>query len=92
MKQYIVDGGGTDAIKTLKIRLNMHRVFGNYKGDYELPRLCPHCQQEDDTTEHLILCTYFGESSLTEQDLHNTNNIQLWKQINERVDTNMKWR
>jgi hypothetical protein len=55
MKGYIAHGGGTIAIQTLKIRLNMlHWVYGNFKGDLELPRLCPHCHLADDTTEHLL--------------------------------------
>ena len=65
MKEYIVHGGGTSAIQTLKTRLNMHRVYGNFKGGYEIPRLCPHCLLEEDTTEHLLLCPYFGQANLS---------------------------
>ena len=72
--------------------MNMQYIYGNYKGDYELPRLCPHCRQVDDTTEHLLTCTYFGQTSLTEDDLKNDDNVELWRQVNERIATNLKWR
>ena len=80
------------SIQTLKTRLNMHRVYGNFKGGYEIPRLCPHCLLEEDTTEHLLLCPYFGQTNLSTEDLHDdTKNVQLWKQINERIEYNLKW-
>ena len=77
MKEYISNGGGTDAIQTLKTRLNMQRVFANFKGDLELPRLCPYCKLVDDTTEHLLQCTYFGETNFTAEDLHDSSNIHV---------------
>jgi hypothetical protein len=92
IKDYITNGCGFDALKTLKTRLNMHEIYGNYKGNYELSRLCPHCQTEDDTTEHLLMCAALGPSTFIEKDLENDNNIELWRQINERVTANMDWR
>ena len=68
----------------------MIHIYGNYKGDYQIPRLCPHCHQEDDTTEHLISCTALGTSNLSPEDLLNDDNCELWMQINERVTVNMK--
>ena len=91
-KDYITYGSGFDVLQTLKIRLNMHKIYGNYKANYELPRLCPHCQTVDDTTEHLIMCSALGPSTFVREDLENDNNIELWKQINERVAANIKWR
>ena len=34
----------------------------------------------------------FGATLLTKNDLANDNNIELWRQINEKVAVNMKWR
>ena len=73
-------------------RLNMQEIYANYKGNYMLSRMCPYCQEEEDTTEHLICCTSFGPSNFTDEDLRNDKNIELWKQINEQVAVNMKWR
>ena len=92
LKEYIKWGRGEDALDTLKTRLNMREIYGNYKGNYTLGRTCPYCQEEDDTTEHLICCSAFGPSNFTKEDLCNDKNIELWKQINERVAANMKWR
>ena len=55
-------------------------------------QLCPYCEQEEDTTEHLIECSVFGVTQLNETDLTNDENIKLWKLINEKVAVNMKWR
>ena len=92
LKKYIKFGGGNDALDALKTRLNMREIYGNYKGDFTLPRLCPYCEQEEDTTEHLIECSVFGVTQLNETDLTNDENIKLWKLINEKVAVNMKWR
>jgi hypothetical protein len=92
LKNYIKFGRGNDALDALKTRLNMREIYGNYKGDYALQRLCPYCEEEEDTTEHLIDCAVFGPSQFTIEDLANEDNIELWKQINEKVAVNMKWR
>ena len=77
LRQYIKDGEGNDAIQALKTRLNMRELYGNYKGDYTLPRLCPYCQKEEDTTEHLVDCSVFGSTYLTQKDLHDDENVEL---------------
>ena len=92
LKKYIKFGGGNDALDALKTRLNMRKVYGNYKGDHTLSRMCPYCDDVEDTTEHLIECSVFGATLLTKNDLANDNNIELWRQINEKVAVNMKWR
>ena len=55
-KKYISSLSGTQALKTLKTRLNMQPIYGNYKGDITKQRLCQYCNEEDDTTEHLLSC------------------------------------
>ena len=64
-------------------------VYGNYKGDLTIQRTCPYCQEADDTTEQLIECTQLGGTILTEENLMNSNNNQLWKMINERIQFNI---
>ena len=59
-KLYIQRMKGAEAIKTLKTRLNMIPIYGNYKGDVTVKRTCLHCKMEDDTTEHLISCKVFS--------------------------------
>ena len=92
LKEYIKFGNGHDAIQALKTRLNMQEIYGNYKGNYELPRICPHCEEEDDTTEHLITCPVFVPTNIDVDDLQDDGNVELWRQINELVAVNMKWR
>ena len=67
-------------------------MYDNYKGDYRLPRMCPHCEQEEDTTEHLVECEALGPSCFHREDMKNDQNIELWKQMIERIQVNMKWR
>ena len=88
-KRYIVDMEGQEALKTLKIRLNMMEIYGNFKGNVTLKRLCLHCGEDDDTTEHLISCKVFENSIFSPVDLRNDSNKELWRRINELVDVNM---
>ena len=88
-KEYIDNMAGSEALKTLKTRLNMQPVYGNYKGDLTKPRLCQYCEEEDDTTEHLVSCNVFGWKFEKEQ-LTNEKNTELWLQINQLVDFNLK--
>ena len=82
---------GTQALKTLKTRLNMNPVYGNYKGDISRPRLCQYCTKEDDTTEHLLSCEVL-ETDLTKDMLVDKGNPALWVQINEVIDFNLEHR
>ena len=92
LRDYIKWGRGNEVLQTIKTRLNMQEIYANYKGNCELPRLCPHCQLEDDTTEHLVECDALGGSNLSRSDLRNDGNTEMWKQLNERIKVNMKWR
>ena len=92
MKPYIKFGPGKTSIALLKTKLNMWEVYGNYKGNYTLPRMCPHCEQEEDTTEHLVECEALGPTNFTGDDMKDGGNIELWKQMMERIEINMKWR
>ena len=91
-KRYIIDMTGTEALKSLKIRLNMIPIYGNFRGDIYLRRQCIHCRENDDTTEHLILCRIFENDFINVSHLKNDSNAELWKQINELVDTNLNLR
>ena len=79
---------GSQALKTLKTRLNMQPVYGNFKGDLSKPRLCQYCMDADDTTEHLISCKTLGSNFSTDL-LCEERNAALWIQINETVDFNI---
>ena len=41
--------------KIMKMRLNMTELKGNYKGKYQ-DTVCPACEKEEETTEHVIRC------------------------------------
>ena len=83
---------GFECLQTIKTRLNMLPVYGNYKADLTMERLCPHCKKEDDTTEHLINCEKLGTTILQEEDLECTDNNHTWKMINERIKFNLQHR
>lgn len=90
-KKYVVDLKGYDSIKALRMKLNMVPVYGNYHGDINMRRLCPYCEEEDDTSEHLLDCKIL-DSVVTSDDVHNDNNIEIWKQILEVMTFNLEHR
>ena len=92
-KQYLLKMDGFSAIKTLKIRLNMLPVYGNFKGDLTLPRTCKWCDiEEDDTTEHFLTCAKMGVCNITPEHLRNEDDVELWNLINKTVDENLAQR
>lgn len=92
-KQYLLKMDGFSAVKTLKTRLNMLPVYGNFKGDLTLPRICKWCDiEEDDTTEHFLTCTKMGVCNITPEHLRNEDDVELWNLINKTVDENLAQR
>ena len=91
-KPYILKMGGTEAIQVLKTRLNLLPIYGNFKGDVYLRRICTHCKENDDTTEHLVECRVFSSKNINSSHLQNSYNIQLWKQVNEIISSNLRLR
>ncbi len=88
-KEYLLKMDGSSAIQVLKTRLNMLPVYGNFKGDLSIPRLCQWCDEEDDTTEHFLTCKVVGVCNLNPEHLRNADNVELWRQINLVVKSNM---
>ena len=89
-KEYIRELEGKECVRTLKTRMNMIPIYGNYKGDLSKERLCPYCKKADDTTEHLIECNRLGSTIHQKEDLLNTNNAEGWIMINERIQFNLQ--
>ena len=90
-KLYVTLMRGKETIQVLRIRLNMITVYDNYHGDITMRRTCPHCEEVDDTTEHLIECPIL-HSSLTSDLIKQCSNIETWRQILEIVCYNMDHR
>ena len=88
-KKFLVEMDGFDAIQVIKTRLNMIPIYGNYKGDLTLPRLCTWCEIEDDTTEHILTCSKMAVCNITPEHLQNDDNPDLWKVINTIVEANL---
>ena len=88
--QVELKSSGTESLKILKTRLNMQPVYQNFKGDIKLERHCPYCIQNEDSTEHLVECQGLGSTWLKSDDLKNTDDTQLWRQINERIHFNIE--
>lgn len=86
---YFQHYGSEDAKLILKMRLNMVDVYGNFKGDITKKRLCSHCKEHLDTTEHLVQCRKVsgavvgGESVLRDPD------SKEWKELLKVVRTNL---
>ena len=68
----------------------MQKVYQNYEADTTFEKMCPHCKEEEDSTEHLVTCKAIGNTTLTNTDLMNTDNKQMWRQIIERVSFNLE--
>ena len=69
------------ASHVIKTRLNMLPVYGNYKGDLTLRRLCKWCDEEDDTTEHFLTRKAKGISNIKPEQLRNEDNPELWRHM-----------
>ena len=91
-KKYIINSEGNQTIETMKTRMNMLPVYGNYKNEVKLSVMCPYCSCQEDTTEHLLQCEAWGSSNFQDEDLCNEENVSMWTQINERIHLNFKWR
>ena len=87
-KGYFAKMSGSDAVEVVKTRLNMLPVYGNYKKNLSLRRLCMLCEQCDDTTEHLLTCSVLGVNNISPEHLKNDDNDQLWRQVNEQIKYN----
>ena len=87
-KKYILEMDGFSAMQVIKTRLNMLPVYGNFKGDLTLPRLCVWCNEEDDTTEH-FLTSSMGVCNISPGHMQNDDNIELWREINKIVEENI---
>ena len=90
-KSYVTQLQGRSCIQALRVRLNMIAVYGNYHGDISMRRTCPHCEETDDTTEHLVECPIF-HSTLKPTLLNQMSNTETWKQILEIINFNMDHR
>ena len=90
--EYVVEMDASSAIQVMKTRLNMLPIYGNYKHDLSIPRSCPLCKGEDDTTEHMILCPEVENDNITPEDLTSQENTELWSQINELIKHNVEKR
>ena len=89
---YITQMDAADAIQVIKVKLNMLPIYGNYKGNLSLSRLCPLCKEADDTTEHLVSCSKLDLNGFTPEELKDDTNIEMWRQINQLVSYNMEKR
>lgn len=89
-KKYVEEMNGHDSLKVLKTRLNMQPVYKNFKANVKLEKQCPYCVQSEDSTEHLVECKAVGRSMLTSEDLKDTEDIQMWRQITERITFNIE--
>ena len=89
-KSYFQTMDGHVSLQVLKTRLNMLPVYKNYKADMTLSKMCPYCTEEDDGTEHLVECEEIGRTLLKGENLRNTDNGQLWRQLIERITFNLQ--
>ena len=81
-KAYINEMSGNMALQVIKIRLNMWPLKANYKKE-NADRICPKCQEHEDTTEHVVQCF----SKIDPAQLRNTSRGQwddLIKAFNDR--------
>ena len=89
---YINELSGDEVVEILKVRLNMVNIHVNYKNDLTKKRLCPHCRQQKDTTEHLVMCLSFEyKREWTEEDVKQTD-ANCWTELIKTVWRNIELR
>ena len=88
-KKYLSEMDGKAAMQVIRTRLNMLPIYGNFKGDVTLPRLCPWCEEADDTTEHILTCKEFGVCKFEPSQLSCEDDIYLWQKVNSVIKINM---
>ena len=90
--EYVNEMVGDDVVEIMKIRLNMMDIHGNYKTDLTKKRLCPHCTQHKDTTEHLITCSAIESKDRWEETDLGLTDAENWKGLLDTVRRNIETR
>jgi hypothetical protein len=92
-KEYIKQCNMSVVKRIMKMRLNMTEVKRNFRGKYN-DMLCPACGIEEETTEHVILCTEYKRLIQHDINTFDMNNLQ-WQieasQIYERIEETRQW-
>lgn len=90
-KEYIKEEDGSIIKTIMEIRLNMVMTYDNYKNNKEIKsKMCPHCNKENDSTEHMFKCTIFGVNY--EMDEIGEDNSEQLKTLATIAKTNMNLR
>ena len=67
------------------VRLNMNKTKENFRGKQDNPK-CRLCGKENETTEHILGCSAIGTNTIYTTYLNQEDDIQMWKEIVERVE------
>ena len=84
--------GGEDANLILKLRLNMVDVYGNFKGDITKRRLCLHCKECMDSTEHMVQCSKVSGTKEQYVDILSEQDSEEWIPLLKVVKENLNGR
>ena len=91
-KQYISSAGHLTS-KILLTKLNMQPIYGNFKNDITKRIKCELCDDEEDTTEHLLQCRRGSIRPCLEVELlKEDENIDRWRIMIEMVEANFQKR
>ena len=85
IQPYITSLGPRTARSVFKARLNMYEITANFKIMYESDLLCPFCKTEDETFEHIFLCSsgVLCENSLKENNLLKLSHFRCLTYLND---------
>ena len=78
---YIDKAHSTLAYQILKTRLNMQEFNCNF-GSKEM---CSLCLQEEESTEHVLVCKEVNADEISPKWLTNTDNVEMWVKICQRI-------
>jgi hypothetical protein len=59
-KEYLKECRMEEVKKIMQVRLNMTELKPNFIGEYR-DRTCPACEREEETTEHVMVCSVYKE-------------------------------
>ena len=97
-KEYLKECGMEEVKKMMKVRLNMTELKPNFCGKYQ-DRICPACEEEDETTEHVIQCSAYkrlvGHKLKCDEPVKDLMNDTKWLReavkVYELIEETRKW-
>ena len=94
IQPYITSLDHTTARTVFKARLNMYEIKANFKKMYDSDISCPFCKTEDETFEHIFLCSsgVLCKNSLKENNLLKLSHFSCLKYLKNTGEFLLRYR